>query len=316
LREVTRDLQQTKDDLGVSANRLWEQVHRYYAPLLALCAGADEPWLWELLGLAPTPAKGRGLHLNTIRKLLQRHRLRRFTPEALRQVLHQAALPVAPGVAEIAAQKVGLLIARLQLLHTQRLGLENQQKTLLAKLEAAPPPPQPPATPPDSEGAHFPQNRQVLGGAGPAQNQNAAPPSDAAILRSLPGVGAGVSATLLSEAGALLGARDLTGLRGLTGIAAVTRQSGKSRQVVMRRACNLRLRNAMHYWASTSVQNDAHLRAIYQRLRASGKSYARALRGLGDHLLRILVSALRSRTLYDKMRWPENQATPEAAAVA
>lgn len=307
LREITRDLEQTKADLGISANRLWEQLHRYYAPLLLLCNGADEPWLWELLTHAPTPDRGRKLPRNTVRKVLRHHSIRRLTAEEVSETLKSEPLPVAPGVADISARTVGLLIARLQLLHSQRLQLERQQKELLAQLETASasdtlPPPSADTPDPDDSAASE---------AG-AQQESAKParPSDAAILRSLPGVGVVVSSALLSEAAGLLAERDLKGLRGMTGVAAVTRQSGKSTQVMMRRSCSVRLRNAMHYWASVSIQCDAHMRAIYDRMRAAGKGYARALRGLGEHLLRILVAALRSGTLYDKARWPENQAAP------
>lgn len=70
---------------------------------------------------------------------------------------------------------------------------------------------------------------------------------DAAILRSLPGVGRIVLATLLAEAHQAVQARDYHALRTLTGVAPVTRRSGKSRRVEMRQACSQRLRTAVYH---------------------------------------------------------------------
>jgi transposase len=74
---------------------------------------------------------------------------------------------------------------------------------------------------------------------------------DVTILRSLPGVGRVVAATMLAEASRLLAARDYHGLRTQAGVAPVTRQSGKRLLVGMRYACNPRLRNALYYWGFT-----------------------------------------------------------------
>jgi transposase len=73
----------------------------------------------------------------------------------------------------------------------------------------------------------------------PGQN---AEQRDAAILRSLPGVGRIVLATLLAEAHQAIQARDYHALRTLTGVAPVTKRSGKSCRVEMRHACSVRLR--------------------------------------------------------------------------
>ena len=318
LREITRDLEQTKEDLRICTNRLWEQLHRYYAPLLDLCSGADEPWLWDLIHLAPLPSKGRGLHKETIAKLLRRHRIRRLSAEEVAAALRLEPLPVAPGVAQTCAQKVERLLARIQLLHTQMLTLTNEQKTLLAKLEKAgygdPPSSASSSAPPTSSEPTAaadspPADATVSESANPAS-------SDVAILRSFPGVGQNVCATLLSEAGRLLSERNLLGLRGLSGVAAVTQRSGKSLFVCMRQACNTRLRNAMHHWAATAIQSDAHWRALYTKMRGQGHNYARALRGLGERLLQALFSALRSGTLYDGSRWPENAPSLKETATA
>ena len=52
LREVSCCYDTLKVDLLRLANRLREQLQRYFPQLLELCPAANEPWFWELLELA------------------------------------------------------------------------------------------------------------------------------------------------------------------------------------------------------------------------------------------------------------------------
>jgi len=47
------------------------------------------------------------------------------------------------------------------------------------------------------------------------------------------------------------------------------------------------------------AQRDAYFRESVRRSQAKGQSHGRALRSIGDRLLRMLVAMLRDRTLYD-----------------
>ncbi len=76
------------------------------------------------------------------------------------------------------------------------------------------------------------------------------------------------------------------------GVAPVTRQSGKSRTVLMRRACNTRLRDTAYHWGRVGIQHDPPSRAYYAALRARGHSHGRALRSVVDRSLRILMHLL------------------------
>ncbi len=107
---------------------------------------------------------------------------------------------------------------------------------------------------------------------------------------------------MLAEAAQPLAERDYHALRAHTGIAPVTRQSGKRKQVVMRHACNGRLQEAVYHWARISVQHDERSATAYAEYRARGHTHGRALRGMGDRLLRILTAMLKTRTLYDPHR--------------
>jgi len=126
-----------------------------------------------------------------------------------------------------------------------------------------------------------------------------APPPDVAIVRSLPGVGRKITAWLFAEAARPLAERDYQILRTQGGVAPVTKQSGKRRQVVMRRGCNPRLRNALYHMAHGVAQRDAYFASVYAALKTKGQSHGRAIRSIGDRLLRMLVAMLRNHTLYD-----------------
>jgi hypothetical protein len=70
----------------------------------------------------------------------------------------------------------------------------------------------------------------------------------------------------------------------------------------MRNACNARLRTAVYYWASTSINCDSKSRQQYDALRTAGHHHARALRGLADRLLGLLVAMLKHRTTFSNLR--------------
>jgi transposase len=127
-------------------------------------------------------------------------------------------------------------------------------------------------------------------------------PSDVAMVQSLPGVGRKITAWLCAEASQPLAERDDPVLRTHGGVAPVTRQSGKRRQVVMRRGCHPRLRQALYHMARVAMQRDAHFSSVYAALRAKGQRHGQAIRPIGDRLLRILVAMLRHRMCYDASR--------------
>jgi len=266
LRELTRLEEDLDTERRRLSNRLREQLYRVAPGLLTLCPGADEPWLWTLLTRASTPAGAAHLPRAAVARVLHQHRIRRLTPDDLLAVLRAPRVPAAPGVLRAVEDHLAVLLPRLRL-------AAEQQQTCATRLE------------------------QLLDELGQTQEHR-----DVAILRSLPGVGRKISATMLAEASRPLAARDYHALRTQAGSAPVTKQSGQRRRVTMRRGCNPRLRNAVHYWAQVSAGHDAVSAALYARLRARGCSHGRALRGVADRLLAVLVAMLRHQTLYDPER--------------
>lgn len=73
----------------------------------------------------------------------------------------------------------------------------------------------------------------------------------------MPGVGRIVLAVLLAEAAEAIAARHYHSLCALSGVAPVTRSRGRSKLVLMRRASQARLRNALHHWAEAAARCDA-----------------------------------------------------------
>ena len=266
LRELSRLDDELAQEQNRTTNRLREQLHRFFPQLLQLCACADEPWLWALFELAPSPLGAARLTEARIARLLQQHRIRRITAAEVRSVLKTKPLTLAPGAAEAAAEHALLLLPRLRLLHQQRTDLARRISALLDEL----------ATPAEGQQQH----------------------RDAAILLSLPGLGRKVAATMLSEASQAIADRDYHALRCYSGTAPITHQSGKKKVVLMRRGVNERLRNALYHWARVSVVFDPQSKKRYAAMRASGHSHGRALRGMADRWLKVLTSMLTTRTLY------------------
>ena len=97
------------------------------------------------------------------------------------------------------------------------------------------------------------------------------------------------------------------------GVAPVTHQSGKSRAVTFRWACNLRLRAALTTWADNSRHQSAWAKAIYLRARARGARHPHAVRILARAWVRVLWRAWQNRTPYDPLRHRSAQQLPAPA---
>ena len=289
LREYSRMDEDLRDELARLANRRREQLPRVFPQLLELVPAADEPWLWALLEAVPIPRGAARVRRPQIDKVLRAHRIRRIDAAQVQAALARPPLPVAPGTVEAASAHVALLVPRLRLGHEQRQRCGRQIEALLARLGQT-------GTP-----------------AGPS-----GPPRDVRIVRSVIGVGRRVSATLFAEAAPLLGARDYPALRAHAGIAPVTRQRGTRTPVVMRYACNGRLREAVYHWARVSVQHDARSTGLSADARRRGHTHGRALRGVADRLLRMLVAMLKSHTVYDPQfaRRPAGVVPPHVTSAA
>ena len=197
---------------------------------------------------------------------------RRFDADQVLAILRQTPVTVQDGAVAAATAHIETIVARTRVVN-QQLAQAHQ------KLD---------------------QLTMQLVGASEAHEQH-----DAAILRSLPGIGRIVLATLLSVAWEPLRRRDYHALRNLCGVAPVTKRSGKTNIVMRRRACHPRLANAVYYWARIAVQRDRICRAKYLALRERGHGFARALRLVADRQLKVACAMLRDGTLFDRALAPE-----------
>ena len=269
LRELSRMDDELKEERRRLTNRLWEQLHRYYPQILQLSSGADDVFVWDLIGKAPTPAAASRLSRVRIQKVLASHRITRFTTDEVIAILRNQSLKLAPGAAEAASEHVLLLLPQILLLDQQVKDVGRRIERLLKELSAA--------QPDDSS------------------------PHDLSVMMSIPGLGPGIAAMLYGEASRLIRERDYEALRCYAGTAPVTKQSSKRKTVLMRHACSARIRQAMHHWANRSIMCDPRIRQQYDRSRANGQHHARAVRGLADRLLAVLISMLKQRQKYDPL---------------
>jgi transposase len=271
---ILREMSRLDEDLAQSRNRLTnqirEQVMRFHPDLLKLSPSADEPWFWDFLEATGDSGKADSFTLAKTRNLLARHHIRRHTAQDVLQEAKADRVIVAPGTTAAAMLHIKAAIAQMRVVDEQRKQVRKEITALLGKLAA------------------------------PEAGTDKA--SDVTIILSVPGIGNLVAATLLAEASQALTELDYKALRAYSGIAPVTKRSGKRLSVIMRQACNERLLNAIYHWSRVSIQKDDISKKKYAALGAKGHSHGRALRTVGDSLLRQLFSMLKHRSIHDPSR--------------
>jgi transposase len=216
LREWSRILEELTHERNRLSNRVRELLWRYYPQMLELTDDVGAAWFLNLWRLAPTPEKAARVRETTVAKLLKRHRIRRVSAGEVLEVLRVDPVSVAPGTVKAATSHLETVARRLDLINRQISDAQARLDALTEQLSG-------------TENA----------GEGQKSEQR-----DVTILRSLPGVGRIVLATLLAEASDALQRRDYHALRCLSGVAPVTKRSGKSRIVIMRQAVHVRLRGS------------------------------------------------------------------------
>lgn len=280
-REWSRMAEDLQGERNRLANRPREQLWRHYPQALELADDLAADWFLDLLEMAPTPEQAARRREATVARLLERHRIRRLAAAEVLGTLRKPPLAVAPGTVAAATAHIEAVAARLRLVNRQLRGAHARLDALCNQLAEAEPGP---GRPPEQR--------------------------DATILRSLPGVGRIVLATLPAEATEPLRRRDHHALRSLAGVAPATRRGGKKRIVLMRQACQLRLRTAVYHWARVAAQRDARSRVRHAELRERGHSHGRALRSVADRLLAVACAMLKAGTAFDPAKHQPRPATP------
>ena len=166
LRNLSRDAEELTRERIRLQNRMRDQLWRYYPQLLELSENVAENWIMDLWEAAPTPEKASRITRGRIERTLKRNRIRRINADRVREVLRGKSIAVAGGTEQAASQSIARIVQRLRLVVRQLKDVNAEIDRLLEAISG------------DPEG----------GGQ-----------RDAAILRSMPGVGRMVLATLLAK---------------------------------------------------------------------------------------------------------------------
>lgn len=120
---------------------------------------------------------------------------------------------------------------------------------------------------------------------------------DAALIRSLPGMGAVLTAELLAEAGSFSRFRSADALAAAAGIAPVLRQSGKVRFLKRPLGGNKGLKRVFYQSAFCSLSHPDS-RAFYDRKRREGKRHHQAVLALARRRINVLWAMLNNRQAF------------------
>lgn len=270
LREWSRMVGEIQEERVRLGNRIREQLRRYFPQMLKLTEDVLAEWFLQIWRIVRTPTEAHSVKEGAIADVLKLERIRKYKAEEILCALRTRPVVVAEGTTDAAVDHIDLMLPRARLLNHQ-LALA---KAKIDELTEA-------LTPePSTDGEQKVQH-------------------DVNVLKSLPGIGRIVLATLLTEASQLLQERDYHALRTLAGVAPVTRRSGKSCTVGMRSACSHRLRNAVYHWSRVATIYEPRSRERYKALRSRGHSHGRALRTVADRLLAVACAMLRSHSLFE-----------------
>ena len=269
LRELNRTREELVGERTRLVNRLRELLWRYYPQFNDLMGKTVRLWHLELWEVAPSPTVAKRVRVSTVRKLLERHRVRRIDAEEARKMLLSEGINLKQATVESCVEHIRTVVERMKVADRQLKETKDSVRKVIETIDS----------------------RQLAEGGGP---------TDIEILRSIPGVGDVVLATLLAEAWDLVRRRDHKALRCLGGTAPVTKQSGKTKQVVRRRAVCRRLCDAFHILGGAAVIHDPVSRARYEALRAKGHGYCRSVRTVCDRLLLVACALLKRKELFDK----------------
>ncbi|WP_306120967.1 MULTISPECIES: IS110 family transposase [unclassified Roseitalea] len=120
---------------------------------------------------------------------------------------------------------------------------------------------------------------------------------DGALIQSLPGMGAVLTAEFIALAGNVGRFRNANALAAAAGLAPVLRQSGKSRATRRAYSGDKALKRVFYQAAFTSLANPDS-RAFYDRKRAEGKRHHQAVIALARRRVNVLWAIVSNRTPY------------------
>lgn len=273
-----RALVRGRDDLVATrvqlANQLRSLLHSFWAGAAEVFADIDSPIALAFIKRYPTPETANHLGPKRMAAFCAQHAYSgRRSAQELLERLHQAPA-VTPGELEMEAK--GELA--LSLVRTLAC-LVDQIRLLTSRIE-----------------------------------HHVSASDDGAILMSFPRAGRICAAQILAELGNVRERFDSDEhLAAEAGVAPVTYQSGKSKAVRFRWACNHRLRAALTCLADNSRHANAWAAHVYAQAKARGCDHPHAVRILARAWVRVIWRAWIDRKTYDPSAHRAAQALLKAA---
>jgi transposase len=262
--KALRALVRTRDDLVAErvalANQLRALLESFWPGAAALFADVDSPIALAFVQRYPTPKSASKLGPKRLASFLAQHQYcGRKKPEELLERLHAAPSGLARGAE---ANAKGELV---RMLATVLDSLVAQLAKLTCRVEH--------------------EVEQL---------------ADGRVVMSFPRAGRVNAAQILSELGDVRERfQTEEQLAAEAGVCPVTYESGKSRGVGFRWACNKRLRSAVTMWASNSVRSSPWASDVYAKARGRGCDHPHAVRILARAWIRVLWRAWATGTAYD-----------------
>jgi transposase len=259
-----RALVRGRDDLVSArvqlANQLRELLHSFWPGAAEVFADVDSPIALAFVKRYPTPESASRLGPKRMAAFCAQHAYSgRRSPEELLERLHQAA---AVTLGEVEMEAKGELA--LSLVRTLSC-LVDQIRLLSSRIE-----------------------------------HHVSSCEDGAILMSFPRAGRICAAQILAELGSVRERFDSDEhLAAEAGVAPVTYQSGKSKAVTFRWACNHRLRAALTCMADNSRHANPWAAHVYAQAKARGCDHPHAVRILARAWLRVIWRAWQDHKPYD-----------------
>jgi hypothetical protein len=137
LREWSRMHDELKQEQSRLANRVRDQLWRYYPQAGEITDDLTADWFLDLWEKVPTPAQAARASEKTVARILKSHRIRRIDAAQVLHILRRPALLVAPGTAEAASAHIRTVAARLRLVNQQIKETERRSDELCAAIEAS-----------------------------------------------------------------------------------------------------------------------------------------------------------------------------------
>lgn len=264
LRQLGRDEVTLIEERTALVNKLKQALHEYYPIALEAFEDWTHPAAWAFVEKFPTPEKFKEAGKRRWEKFLHVHRMYRPETHEKRLACFDRATEFCGSPGTIAAKSL-LALSLVKLLKPLQTQLDEYRSRIVDAFKRHP-------------------DHDVFG--------------------SLPGIGGKVGPRLLGEIGTDRGRfENPESLQCYAGTAPVTFATGKRTKknaaVFMRRACNLHLRQAIHFLSDLSRKACAWAQVYYQKKRDEGQGHASALRCLGQRWIKILWSMWRNGTTYD-----------------